>query len=150
MPGVAREIMRAGGTREDVARRLRVRPRTLAKWARRYTALRDALREENQVTVEQMEELLVQLARGYRYTETTVTIAGEAKKRMLYYRQARPSVAAISLWLRRQDLKTAAQVKRKAEVEEEAEEEGMSRWEQVKAAVRASAAKYGLDCHSFS
>jgi len=100
MPSVVGEMIQDGWSRRQVARYLRVHPRTLEKWerCRRYPAVRVALKG-GMSPEETAEALLTRLAMGQVTIEDTMKRVGGKTVFHRVLKQVPPNPAAVILWL---------------------------------------------------
>ena len=100
MPALARQKMREGWTRGQLAAYLGVNVSTLNRWARRHPLFLAAQRGGADFTDAMAEECLLRLATGYEYVEVTEEKVGETVKTRSTIKQMPPNVTALTFWLK--------------------------------------------------
>jgi DNA-binding XRE family transcriptional regulator len=88
-------------TRNELARKLEIAPKTLALWESRYPEIAEALRQGREIIDARVENAILKKALGFETTEVKKVVKADgAEEVTTVYKSVPPDVTAASVWLK--------------------------------------------------
>ena len=88
-------------TRNELARKLEIAPKTLALWESRYPEIAEALRQGREIIDARVENAILKKALGFETTEIKKVVKADgAEEVTTVYKSVPPDVTAASVWLK--------------------------------------------------
>lgn len=88
-------------TRNELARKLDIAPKTLALWESKYPEIAEALRQGREITDVRVENAILKKALGFETTEVKKVVKADgAEEVTTVYKSVPPDVTAASVWLK--------------------------------------------------
>lgn len=88
-------------TRNELARKLDIAPKTLALWESKYPEIAEALRQGREITDARVENAILKKALGFETTEVKKVVKADgAEEVTTVYKSVPPDVTAASVWLK--------------------------------------------------
>lgn len=88
-------------TKNELARKLDIAPKTLALWESKYPEIAEALRQGREITDVRVENAILKKALGFETTEIKKVVKADgAEEVTTVYKSVPPDVTAASVWLK--------------------------------------------------
>ena len=88
-------------TRNELARKLDIAPKTLALWESKYPEIAEALSQGREITDVRVENAILKKALGFETTEVKKVVKADgAEEVTTVYKSVPPDVTAASVWLK--------------------------------------------------
>ena len=88
-------------TRNELARRLGIAPKTLSVWESKYPQIEEALRQGREITDVQVENAILKKALGFETTEIKKVVKADGAEEITTIQKCvPPDVSAASVWLK--------------------------------------------------
>lgn len=88
-------------TKNELAKKLGVAPKTLSLWERKYPQIEEALRQGREITDVQVENAILKKALGFETTEIKKVVKADgAEETTTIHKSVPPDVSAASVWLK--------------------------------------------------
>ncbi len=88
-------------TRNELARKLEIAPKTLALWENRYPEIAEALKQGREIIDARVENAILKKALGFETTEVKKVVKADgAEEVTTVYKSVPPDVSAASVWLK--------------------------------------------------
>ena len=88
-------------TRNELARKLDIAPKTPALWESKYPEIAEALRQGREITDARVENAILKKALGFETTEVKKVVKADgAEEVTTVYKSVPPDVTAASVWLK--------------------------------------------------
>ncbi len=98
---VMRARSRDSLTHTELAEKLGISPKTLAKWEKKYPKIGEAVRLGREITDVSVEDAILKKALGFRVKEVKKVVKADgAEEVTTVYKNVPPDISAASMWLK--------------------------------------------------